>query len=367
MNELPRYINEKKKIYELLLIFLDSPNNEQNNFLSLINIIIKLKIHENGELLENFLRLVSCICSNRQRKSNLIPKTLQIIQYFQDQIKQTLSNISIYKIFEDDRLLLLHLIENGLITFDLDVFRDMATYKAPNCHFFKPEIQKVTEGIELTDFERQFVSETAVSDDFEEKRHRGENDSYLCEVIRSDMIHEFIRYTSQKKIPLSRSIERSIFESNNFLNENDPTLIQYACFFGSLKVANYLLQRKVEVEPSLMVYAVHSRSAAMLHFVEENCTETTISLFNECVSEGIKCHHNEIACYFINNYLFENDEAVVCSALKHHNYEFFPDDFSKNNGFFYLCSNNYSEIVDLYIKMKEEEIKKEIIKTKKQF
>ena len=40
-------------------------------------------------------------------------------------------------------------------------------------------------------------------DEFEQKCEIGENDSYICSLIRKDSIEEFITYVNEKVIPLT--------------------------------------------------------------------------------------------------------------------------------------------------------------------
>ena len=46
--------------------------------------------------------------------------------------------------------------------------------------------------------------------------------------------------------------------------------------------------------------------------------------------------------------------------MQFHNYEYFSSEFEDENEFYYLCSNNYHKLVDLFMKMKEESIEKEL-------
>ena len=40
--------------------------------------------------------------------------------------------------------------------------------------------------------------------DFEEKRQKGENDSYVCSLIRNDSVEEFVTYLNQTNLSFSR-------------------------------------------------------------------------------------------------------------------------------------------------------------------
>ena len=66
---------------------------------------------------------------------------------------------------------------------------------------------------------------------FEEKCKIGENDSYICSLIRSDSIKEFVIYVNKTNLSFSSKIKPSIFETNSFLIDKEPTLIEYAFYF----------------------------------------------------------------------------------------------------------------------------------------
>lgn len=227
----------------------------------------------------------------------------------------------------------------------------MVQCKPQICHFFIPEIQKIEKSIDANKFESQFTSQITVTDDFEEKRHHKENDSPLCELIRHDSIHEFVKYMNLSNLSFKLTIQRSIFESNIFLDENETSLIECAAFFGAAKIFKFLASKGAELTPFLWLCAIHSGSSYLLHFLKDDGIQPPGDIFDECVSEAMKCHHNDIARYIINNFNSGNREFVVSLALKHHNYEFFPENFCDNSWFFYLCC---------YIKMRKDEVKKEI-------
>ena len=69
---------------------------------------------------------------------------------------------------------------------------------------------------------------------------KGENDSYRSSLIRQDLIDDFISHVSRTNISLTSKIEPSIFETNQFLIENKPTLIEYSAFYGSIQICKYL-------------------------------------------------------------------------------------------------------------------------------
>ena len=60
------------------------------------------------------------------------------------------------------------------------------------------------------------MNEIIVADDYENNRKKGENENYLCQLIREDSIDEFVSFVNRNNLNLSSKIKRSIFETNSF-------------------------------------------------------------------------------------------------------------------------------------------------------
>ncbi|KAK8835796.1 hypothetical protein M9Y10_040619 [Tritrichomonas musculus] len=217
------------------------------------------------------------------------------------------------------------------------------------CHFFYPELKN------------QFSKKDEISidpellDNYENKREIGQNDSYICRLIRQDLIEEFIKYTTQAGYNLSSFICHSIFETNVYLlKKEDISLIEYAAFFGSIQIIKYLVAKGVELTTSLWLYSIHSNNPDLIHFLEDSHLKLDEDLFDECIKESIKCHHNNFANYFITNR--KNEIESLNDALP-----FFdePDDqVCKAVIPFAFPLHDNSDIVHLLLKLKGIEIQK---------
>ena len=171
-----------------------------------------------------------------------------------------------------------------------------------------------------------------ITSNFEENRKIGENDNYISKLIQNDSVEEFISYINKTNISLISYIQPSIFETHSFLLKNKPTLIEYAAFFGSIQIFQFLRFNKVNLEsihfdltPSLWYYSIHGKNADIIHILEENHIEPKYNSFQDCFEEAIKCHHNDIANYFLNNFLpnqKENNIDVYIQYLKNYNFLF---------------------------------------------
>ena len=101
------YIQEKKNIYDNLIKFLESIDNNEENFKKLYNNISLQEQDEPQENLEEFLQLIVSIINNHHRSESFFNKIFQIIDYYGDQIKRTFKNIKIFNIFASNKKLLL--------------------------------------------------------------------------------------------------------------------------------------------------------------------------------------------------------------------------------------------------------------------
>ena len=144
--------------------------------------------------------------------------------------------------------ILLFLFENKFID-----IKSINYVKYLDKQYFSSEINKL-----------KSIEEVQDDSNFEENRKKGENNSPLACLIRNDSISDFIKYIKRNEISLKAPIKTSIYERNPFLIGKTPTLIEYSAFFGSIQVFTYLFKNKVELTPSLWLYAVHGRNPVIL-------------------------------------------------------------------------------------------------------
>ncbi|KAK8860607.1 hypothetical protein M9Y10_012272 [Tritrichomonas musculus] len=333
-----------KAVHNFILVFLDNEDEEKQNlddFYELLNFQQnQLDIQE----LKSILYLISKINKNHNRKPFFFDKIKKLILILKNEIKQSLSNNEIYTIFKKNKLILLYLIDEGILVFDSNISNKISRYK----DYFIPEINKFNS------------SDTPVNipEFYDEKRRKGENDNYVCELIRNDNIEEFVIYCAKNSNPFYMTIKPSIYETNSFLEDKEPKLIEYSAFYGSIQILRFLFQNQVELTQSLWIYAIHGRNPEIIHFLEENKILPFDQTYQECLRESIKCHHNDFALYFKNNFIDTFDDHPdyiqneLCYGFHYYNFEFIPIDHNNFKFFFfysieYNCFNN---LVDYYYK-----------------
>lgn len=85
------------------MIFLENTENDEDNFQNLININLHQNLEGNRGKFEDFLILIANIANNCHREEHLFEKLYQIIQHYEDKIKQTFSKYEIFNIFGNNK------------------------------------------------------------------------------------------------------------------------------------------------------------------------------------------------------------------------------------------------------------------------
>ncbi|KAK8839688.1 hypothetical protein M9Y10_031392 [Tritrichomonas musculus] len=381
--EIQACIKYKKELYEYLSEYFQDDQLEdlENLEASKDNISIKIYVGERDNLTE-FLNLIACMLNHHHRDSIFIKKVEQILEYIKNEIKQTYSNIEIFQIFNKNKLLLLYLIEHQFIQIDEQIVNYLSKNNSLKTRkyfeFFYNEIKSFLSQKEKRNIEQQFTNLfQGDMNVYENNRHIGENETYLCKLIREDLVEDFVKYVNQTNLSLSETtISTSIFETNLLLLKKEPKLIEYSMFFGSIQIFQYLRLNDVELTSSLWIYAIHSNNPEFIHLLEEYHVKPPNNKYEKCLKESIKCHHNEISNYFIENYDLHKDFQLDfnkkiqlqddfddCNSFSYHyhNYEYFKIDIKPQNLFYYSVKYNYLAIVKLlinnkYIKIKDKNI-----------
>lgn len=332
------------------------------------------KMIENPKEFEIFIYMLSKISSNHHRQPGFINAINQIILQFKDRIQKAFSNFKIFKLFKENKLIILFLLKHNIISFDQEIINEIIQKDSNGvryCYFFYTDIHEILKSLNKIKVLIEIKSEmkNEYFEHFEEKREEGENDSYICQLIRNDSIDEFISYTTQACIPITKlRIKKSIFETNSFLlNLNEePYLIEYAAFFGSIQIFKYLRINNAEIRPIIWLYAIHSNNAELIHFLEDIHINPPDNSYSVVLAEAIKCHHNDIANYIFNNLLdqkqtmnekkteeYSIDKNYVVSEICHFNYAMYTNEFKEYDELYYLFKINGDSIGKSYIQMKQ--------------
>lgn len=253
------YLNKLKTIQSTILDYIDDENESEDKFQDL-DMLLKDWISDNEENLEEFFHLITKIYSNHHQNSNLITKIEKILLLLREDISKKVSNSKIMEIFCDNKRILLFLITENLFNIDesfISKFNSILfSYAEHFLEYFAPEIKSYiesTQNIDQNNFYKNLYNNVSneLPENFYENRLRGENEDFICNLIRNDMIDEFFKHVNKTNLSLESQIKDSIYETNSFLLYNRPKLIEYAAFYGSIQIYQYLRLYNVELDSSL--------------------------------------------------------------------------------------------------------------------
>lgn len=348
MNDIKTYVNQMIDIKKTILKFIEGKNEPEMDIKDITKFFNDHQIRENKYKILSVLNILVRISCDHHRFPSLFNKIGQIILDLQNDIKKNLQKEEIFDIFRKNKRILLLAIELKLIVVDkffVEELKQKRKYISDKYdNYFSKEIQL-------------FKHIKNVNDDnkFDEKRKIGENDNPLCEIIRKDSIKEFLIFVNSNDLQIRNfalsMVEPSIFETNRLLLRSSAKIIEYAAFFGSIKIFK-CLAKYVKLKPSIWLYAIHSNSAEMIHLLEEQNVYPPCGNYEECYREAALCYHDEILYYFVNNYLMSSHfDSLFCSvaALKSYNFEFYNSKVIRSYTFSLLCKYNHYDIVKLIL------------------
>lgn len=366
-------IEEMKTIQSFLLKFVEEESNDEENYENLMKILSEQKITEDKYNTKSFLHLIISIWNNHCRIPNFIQKMEKILQTseMKSVIEKNFTNQEIFELFSVNKRILLFSLKENLLNFDKFIFSQITEKKfVENKYpqYFSPEIKPflTDEFIKTSSkYERKMwideVKTMKISDDFELKREEGENDDYICELIRKEQTKEFIAYMSKNKLSFDSAINESIFETNPLLlNEKETKIIEYAAFFGSNEIIKYLVNNRTELRSNIWKYGIHSKDLDFIHYLENNHILPPDNKFESILKESIKCHHINASKYIVDNLINEESlkfniennfyENIYRYSIEFNNYFFFPSDIYRKYVFYYFCEFDYYTLVNLYLR-----------------
>lgn len=339
------HINEMSIIQNSIQEFVDEDADEELDdyyFERIMSNLKKFNILNDHIKIESFLRSISILSNNHHRYTTFYSKIQRLLLEIKDDILHQLTNFEIFSIFKKNKLLLLYLFDSKIIVPDDDISLTITFQKYQERNypqFFWPEF-KTFFSKELNAKIEQELNEIGIDDEetLKQKRKVGQNDQLICQLIREDSVEDFIKLINEKSIPLSMKIDSSIFETNPLLMKKKHSLIEYSIFVGSIQIINYLLMNEIQLQKSHWIYAVHGSNPEVISLLESNgikqpkkkIDQEDNCEYNVILREAIKCHHNEIAYYFINS--IQNPYEIkktYLKTLKYYNYEYFHEDTLK--------------------------------------
>lgn len=230
------YIQEKQEMQQILLSYIDREENTEEYYQNLCTFIEKQFTKDKSEL-KIFLNLLTRIANYHFRSSDFFSKIEKIIFDLKEDIMKLMTNSEIFNLFQSNKRILLFLIENKIIIIDYYIY--LKIYEKDNyLAYFYPEISDYSknnksEQLKLSSDKIKPIINTNI-EDFKLKRKIGENDAYICQLIRNDDIDSFISYFNKNNIYINSYIENSVFDTNYYIFQTKSESICCICISSSV-------------------------------------------------------------------------------------------------------------------------------------
>lgn len=358
-----------KDIQDRILVLLFSNNTSCDEYQNLILLLNDQKIKNDKHELDSIMQIIDRISSNHHRYPEFFIKIEQILRLLEKDIKKNYSNRQLFNIFNKNKRILLFLLKENIIAIDEYIYDQMISneFEIMNYYdYFYPEIMSYKKLNSKSDDKmkkKRTKKKIVLSCLKKKKREIGENDNYICKLIREDSIQEFVCYMNLNNIQFSSNIEQSEFETNRLLMKSDVSLIEYAAFFGSIKIFQYLRTKVAEIEPFIWIYAIHSNNEKLIHLLESENIEYYKDSYEDLIHESIKCHNKKLINEGAFRYLCKYGYCTLSKML-------IDEGFDINKVFTVKIENEYyydeEEKTALHIAMFENNINMiECLKTEK--
>lgn len=361
------YVEKKKSIQAFLLSFLDKESDFEEHHTNFINCINDQRLLDDPHEVKMLLHMIYIISNNHNRTTNFFDKIDSLLLFLKPTIQIFFSAIDVFNIFKGNKRILLSLFENKIIIINQQIAEIMKSNKyiaSDYPIYFFPELQPFFQAIELYSYQmeiNQMNQNGDIMNDFALKRKIGENHNYICSVMRDDNIEAFIIYINKYGLNSSSFVHKSAFETHQFLLKNQPTLLEYAAFFGSIQIFKFLINNGAQPRPQLWSCAIFGCDPELINILIEKNIAPAFCSYKECINTAIKCHHNEIANYIYNNFFqTQNIEEVFDSATKYYNFMLFPKNFNSIQ-FYNFCLSDFYNLVNIILQEKQVDINAVIV------
>lgn len=377
--EIEKYLEKMKDIQKAILNFIEKENTIKDDYKIIIKYLDDNEIQEDYHDFNAILRMIIHISNHHHRTPNFFNKIEHILSSLKGGIEKFYTKNQIFDIFQSNKRLLLYLFEEKILIPDESLASIITTDKYVYSYYpeyFYPEFKAFFNDEKCQEIEsktHKFWKNAEFAEKnpklFDQKRKNAENSENICQLIRDDMIDQFILYVNRQKKSFSDTIETSIFETNSFLMNKKPTFIEYSALFGSVLIFKFLILNEIQMTPNLWLFAIHGENTELIEQLEQSRILPKDKSYKECLLESIKCHHIKLSKY-IEKKLFKNEKDVKIyeQSFKFYNYEYFPDDLNNQLYIFFdMCKFNYYKIVKCLLAITKLDLNMKRIQNKKIF
>ena len=181
----------------------------------------------------------------------------------------------------------------------------------PDIIFFYKEFPELIDENELKDLQKE-------QENFDEFIDTGLNSSTLMKIIRNDDIDSFQQIVINQKIDVNQETKNSSLERIPIL-KNNPSLIQYAAFFGAVKIFKYLFLNEAKLDKkdysnrTCYHYAIAGGNSEIIHTIHQKMNKKKYS--TDMIACAIKYGQDDVFQWIMSNIPSDNLKKVIMQDL----------------------------------------------------
>ena len=195
--ETEEYFKIKKEIYQTVLNYVEYECDTQDDYQNLIKFFDNQKFRDNRDEFKELLHMILKISNNHHRQHDFSKKIETIITYLKDDITQTFSNSENVNILKSNKKIIIFLYQSQIIIIDETIlyflnkkYPEKARSKIDQTKFFQffyPEFKALLDEETKSSIEKELSEIDPVDiENFGVNRQNGENESYVCKLIRNE-------------------------------------------------------------------------------------------------------------------------------------------------------------------------------------
>lgn len=305
-----QHIDELNKLKELQSMLLDVTSEDIEKVKEYISSSIFIQTKEG---LRQLSYTIAVALNSRPLKYQ---QYIDIITFLVPQIKSFFTQDEIVDDIFGHNSIRLRLLEENVIDFSTiyNYDRSESTF-----FFFGPEFKK---------FYPDYFNEHEIEfRNVDLKKHfllrsEGMNESEMAILIRNDDIENFQKFVSRLNINLNGNVPKSKYEISFFLKAT-TSIIEYAAFYGSLKIFKFLCMNNVSFSDQLREFAVAGGNYDIVHILEMKNVKFDL----DCLNKAIQYHHNEIVRYINDTFNIEYTTDSLRESIMSYNIDIFLENY----------------------------------------
>lgn len=173
----------------------------------------------------------------------------------------------------------------------------------------------------IQNLEANFDDENEIEQEKEEKPN-DEKEGYnsIRKVIQSDDIDSFQNFISRTNENINSNLQKSSQILNTF-EKQCQKYIEYAAFFGSLRIFKFLWLNNAVVTDNLFPLSIFGGDMEIIHLIESkinsdsNYSEKIESIMNKAATSAVFCFRHELLEYLCENYSITFEYAALYQSL----------------------------------------------------